>query len=101
MSVHCDCFRAACDSPAYYHPTTTSRYEPHAISFTDMFSTACEPPTLVFFNEDEDVVESVDPKGMAMTTIVKELAERGIKARVRTDGTRSAGHSARKSKIDL
>jgi hypothetical protein len=66
-----------------------------------MFSTACEPPTLVFFNEDEDVVESVDPKGMAMTTIVKELAERGIKARVRTDGKRSAGHLGRKSKMDL
>ena len=78
------------------------RYEPHAISFTDMFSTACEPPTLVFFNEDEDVVESLDPQGMAMTTIVKELAERGIKARVRTDGRRSAGGSAsRQAKIDL
>jgi hypothetical protein len=67
-----------------------------------MFSTACEPPTLVFFNEDEDVVESLDPQGMAMTTIVKELAERGIKARVRTDGRRSAGGSAsRQAKIDL
>ena len=78
------------------------RYEPHAISFTDMFSTACEPPTLVFFNEDEDVVESLDPQGMAMTTIVKELAERGIKARVRTDGRRSSGGSAsRQAKIDL
>lgn len=77
------------------------RYEPHAISFTDMFSTACEPPILVFFNEDEDVVESVDPKGMAMTTIVKELAERGIKARVRTDGRRSAGPASRQTKIDL
>lgn len=66
-----------------------------------MFSTACEPPTLVFFNDDEDVVDTVDPQGMAMTTIVKELAERGIKARVRTDGTRSAGLGSRKTKMDL
>ena len=56
----------------------------------------------MFFNEDEDVVESIDPQGMAMTTIVKELAERGIKARVRTDGRRSSGGSAsRQAKIDL
>ncbi len=101
MRLLSPCVSAAADSPAQLHPATVPRYEPHAISFTDMFSTACESPTLVFFNEDEDVVDSVDPKGMAMTTIVKELAERGIKARVRTDGTRSAGHSARKSKIDL
>ena len=86
---------------SHNHPLMGFRYEPHAISFTDMFSTACEPPILVFFNEEEDVVESVDPKGMAMTTIVKELAERGIKARVRTEGTRSAGHTSRKSKLDL
>ena len=74
------------------------RYEPHAISFTDMFSTACEAPSLVFFSEQEDVVDTVDPKGMAMTTIVKEFAERGIKARVRTDGKRQP---SRNNKMEL
>ena len=44
------------------------------------------------------VVDTVDPKGMAMTTIVKELAERGIKARVRADP--KSGGSKRK-KIEL
>ena len=60
-------------------------YEAHAIAFTDMYSTACEPPSLVFFTEDEDVVDQVDPLNLPMTSIVKELAHRGIKARVRSD----------------
>ena len=60
-------------------------YEAHAIAFTDMYSTACEPPSLVFFSEDEDVVDQVDPLNLPMTSIVKELAHRGIKARVHSD----------------
>lgn len=49
-------------------------YQDHAVAFTDEFSTACEPPVLVFFDAANEVVDTVDPKGLSMTSIVKELA---------------------------
>ena len=49
-------------------------YQDHAVSFTDEFSTACEPPVLVFFDSTHEIVDTVDPKGLSMTSIVKELA---------------------------
>lgn len=53
-------------------------YQSHAVSFTDEFSTACEPPVLVFFDEADSIVDTVDPKGLSMTSIVKELAVRHL-----------------------
>lgn len=49
-------------------------YQDHAVAFTDEFSTACEPPVLVFFDSANEIVDTVDPKGLSMTSIVKELA---------------------------
>ena len=53
------------------------------VSFTDLYSTACEPPVVVFFDDQNQVVDTVDPKGLSMTSLVKELAVRGIKSHVR------------------
>ena len=49
-------------------------YPEHAVSFTDEFSTACEAPVLVFFDSTNEIVDTMDPKGLSMTSIVKELA---------------------------
>ena len=49
-------------------------YQDHAVVFTDEFSTACEPPVLVFFDSANEIVDTVDPRGLSMTSIVKELA---------------------------
>jgi hypothetical protein len=61
-------------------------YDRPAVAFTDIFSEACEAPSLVFFSSDEVVVDTVATlKGLPMTSIVKELAHRGIKARVHAE----------------
>ena len=68
-------------------------YDVDVVSFTDLYSTACEPPVVVFFDDEEEVVDTVDPRGLSMTSLVKELAVRGIKSHVRAapDGG-SSGH---------
>jgi hypothetical protein len=68
-------------------------YDADVVSFTDLYSTACEPPVVVFFDDQDQVVDTVDPRGLSMTSLVKELAVRGIKSHVRAapDGG-SSGH---------
>ena len=48
-------------------------YEEHAVAFTDLYSDQCEPPSLAFFNEEEELVTTVDPLNLPMTSIIKEV----------------------------
>ena len=66
-------------------------FEEHALAFTDLYSADCEPPEMVFFNEDEDEVDRTSLEDLSVARIVAELANHGIKARVRQDAARSAG----------
>jgi hypothetical protein len=65
-------------------------YEAHAIAFTDLYSEDCQPPELVFFDEDESIVARAALEGMTQAQIVAQLARRGIKASVRKDPSRSS-----------